>query len=488
MSGAASWGPDRPEVLVIGAGPAGLAAAATLGAYGIGVLLVDLRTSPSALPRATGLGTRSTELFRSWGLEPALHAAAVDADLWLWESRTLAEVADGRRHAVGYPSRDQASVISPCAPTVVPQDGVEDVLRRHVEQLASVRVERGCEVLELRPHPGHVQVLVRTRSGEVRSATARYVLAADGAHSGIRAQIGIGTTRHQEEYGGVQAVLHAPLWDHLGQHRYALYSVTTAAAPGLFLPAGPGDRWVYGPGLPMDHPGHPGDDPRLLADAVRQGAGDPRLDLSIERIGAFRSPGEIAHRFRRGRTFLVGDAAHRVTPRGGTGMNSAILGGFDLGWKLSWVLRGWANPRLLDTYEEERRPVVEHHLARSLDPDGSRRPVAGELHLDLGGRIAHAWLPSGKRSTVDLVGPGWTLFTGPDPTPWASATSPAGAPLVVRPLDSTTARAVGVRGTGAVLTRPDGVPVALWSSARGAADVAGSVERFAGPLAMSAAA
>ena len=86
----------------------------------------------------------------------------------------------------------------------------------------------------------------------------------------------------------------------------------------------------------------------------------------------------IAERFRAGAAFLIGDAAHRVTPRGGTGMNTAIADGFNLGWKLSWVLNGWAPDSLLNTYETERRPVAEHNLARSLDPLGSRRSVREE--------------------------------------------------------------------------------------------------------------
>jgi putative polyketide hydroxylase len=79
------------------------------------------------------------------------------------------------------------------------------------------------------------------------------------------------------------------------------------------------------------------------------------------------------------------------------------------------VLRGWARPGLLDSYEAERRPVAEHKAARSADPNGSRREVAQELHVDLAGRISHVCLPSeaGRVSTLDLLGPGLTLFAGP---------------------------------------------------------------------------
>ena len=75
-------------------------------------------------------------------------------------------------------------------------------------------------------------------------------------------------------------------------------------------------------------------------------------------------------------------------------MNTALQSGYDLGWKIAWVLQGWADPALLDTYESERRVVAEHNVVRSTDPDGSRRPVVDELNVDLGGRVRHAWLPS----------------------------------------------------------------------------------------------
>ena len=85
-------------------------------------------------------------------------------------------------------------------------------------------------------------------------------------------------------------------------------------------------------------------------------------------------------------------------------MNTAIQDGYDLGWKLAWVLRGWAEPALLDTYEPERRPVAEHNLSALGRPGGlGARRSTSELHADLGGRIPHLWLPSpaagSRRST-----------------------------------------------------------------------------------------
>ena len=247
-----------------------------------------------------------------------------------------------------------------------------------------------------------------------------------------------------------------------------MYVVTTPAAPGIFLPAGNPDRWVYGVTLPPDDERSPLVDPARLAASIRQGAGLDDLMPNIERIGPFHSPAQIAENFRVGRTFLAGDAAHRVTPRGGTGMNIAFQDGYDIGWKLAWTLQGWSGADLLESYESERRLVAEHNLARSTDPDGSRRPVVDELNVDLGGRMRHAWLPStsAPTSTLDLLTPGWTLFTGPSATPKLKPPWPSAAPVTVRPLDELTARTLGISHSGTQLVRPDGVPVDVGSSMR----------------------
>jgi hypothetical protein len=303
-------------------------------------------------------------------------------------------------------------------------------------------------------------------TGETRTVRTRYVVAADGAHSAVRRALAIPMTGPGDLAQSVAVQFRAPLWDLLGEHRYGIYSVNHPGAEGVFLPAGAGDRWVYGTEWDPSA-GRPDDSSeQALVHRIAAGAGRLTRPPRIERVGTFAFAAEMAERFRHQNVFLIGDAAHRITPRGGTGMNTAIADGFDLGWKLAWVLRGWAPTVLLDTYERERRPVAEHNLARSADPNGSRRGADQEVWVDLGGRIPHHWTttPAGMVSTIDLVGPGLTVFTGPHPLRWEHAASAArpGPPVVVRRLDHLTARALGIPVDGALLVRPDGSPVASW--------------------------
>ncbi len=458
-------------MVIVGAGPAGLVAGITLARAGIRCLVLNKRDRVGGHPRATVLSVRTMELVRSWGLGTQVLSGGNEVEWRMRSSTTLATVADGYSIDVGYPTVAQSAAISPIRPGCVPQDHLERVLLEHLTSLPAATVELGRTVDDVTPMGGGHRVRFHdlgrddTPDGAGRDVQADYLIGADGAHGIVRQALDIGVTAREDLMHSLTVVLHAPLWDVVGEHRYGIY-VTDEPTPAMFLPAGRDGRWIFGsssdPGL--DRRWEPTND-ELLAQ-VRASAGVPDLPVRWGTRSRFSFSAALADRFRSGRAFLIGDAAHRVTPRGGTGMNTAIADGHDLGWKLSWVMHGWAPEALLDTYESERRPIAEHTVQRSIDPRGSRRDTATELPVDLGGRLPHMWVdtPAGPVSTVDMLGPGLTVFTADGRVEPARASGP---PLRVRRVDRRTAVALAADRPGGLLVRPDGVPVEAGSAFAG---------------------
>ncbi len=446
------------DVVVVGAGPAGLTTALALARHGVRPLVVERHAGTSVHPRATGVSTRTVEILRSWGLQDALEAAAFDCEPAMAQTHRLVDPP----YAVlseGFPTPAQAHAVSPVAPVACPQDRLEPLL------LGQLR-ERGGEVLFRTEVVGLTQdgdgVTVRLRdrdSGAIRPVPAAYAVGADGPRSRVRDLAGIG----MDELGRLGDYLainfRAPLTGRLPGRRYGIYSTDE----GVFVPAGR-DRWLHGRLLGPEETAADWTAERCLA-ALRSGTGVPDLAPRIDAVMPFRMAAAHARAYRAGRVFLVGDAAHTVTPVGGTGLNTAVHAAHNLGWKLAWVLRGWAAEELLDSYPAERRPIGARVTARSLH--FGPRTVAEALAADLDGRAPHAWVdPARTVSTVDLFDGRLTVLTGRTGAGWRAAGAElagSGVPLAVLSVgaeladpDGELTRAYRLGEGGAALVRPDG--------------------------------
>ncbi len=362
---------------------------------------------------------------------------------------------------MGFPDRAQARAVSPTTPVIAPQDHLEPVLLDHLRD-HGLDVRFGTELVALdQDDAGVTAVLHEHATGRRTTVRSSYVIGADGAHSAVRTNLGIAMDGPGELGDFLAVLFRAPLHEVVGDRRYGLYMIQQSAQTEVFLPAGDGDRWLYS----RSTEGRDDFSPAEVLELIRTGAGAPGLPVDVLRTGTFSFAAQIAERYRDRRAFLAGDAAHRITPRGGTGMNTAIHDAYDLAWKLGWVLREWAPAELLDTYETERRPVGVRNTLNSAQPSRDRSDAFAD---DLAGRLPHVWQhrAGDRRSTLDLLGPGLTLLTGPRGACWhdfaAGLVTPL--PLTVQGVDAVAAAAFDIGTGGAVLVRPDGHVTRRWSS------------------------
>jgi 2-polyprenyl-6-methoxyphenol hydroxylase-like FAD-dependent oxidoreductase len=479
------------DVLVVGAGPAGLSTALSATRHGARVLVVERHAGTSVHPRAVGVTTRSMEVFRAWGLERAVRAASLDRSTMQTSMWTLADRVHTPSPA-GYPTPEEARAVSPVEPALVPQDRLEPLLVRRLRELGGT-VAFGTGLTGLRTDRHGVLAELTGPVAEVRS---RFVVGADGPRSSVRRALGIATEHlgHRGDYASV--LFRADLDPFVDDRRHFLYNIEHPDAAGVLLPAGDG-RWVYGRRRTVGAGALTTVED--WTELLRTATGVPDLRTEILSVLPFSMEAEVATRFRRGPGFLVGDAAHRMTPMGGVGMNTAIHDGHNLGWKLAWFVRGYAGETLLHSYDAERRPVGTRNALSSLHPgavhspggllgdlgttyrsdvikpDGSEPPPSFAPAGRPGERAPHLWVElHGRRvSTLDLFDGHLTVLTGAPGRRWRIAVGAdrrSGVPTTVLSVggdlpdpDGRVARAFGLTPTGAVLVRPDGHVAARWA-------------------------
>ncbi|MBT2766154.1 FAD-dependent oxidoreductase [Stenotrophomonas sp. ISL-67] len=378
------------DVVICGAGAAGLTLAIELARRGVTFRLLEQRDHPFHGSRGKGIQPRSQEMFEDMGVLNRLFATGGAYPL----SRT--------HHADGS-STDSATLEgAPATPTepyrqslMVPQFLTEGVMRDRLAELGHA-VEFGHALIGFDQDDDGVCVRIATPTGEQQLQT-RYLVGADGGRSLVRQTLQIpfpGQTL------GVRAVvadivlrgLPRDAWHNFNEsdmtRRMSLCPLMGTALFQLQAPVpleGEVDLSVEG-----------------LAAMVHERTG--RDDLTLESVSwasAYQMNARLADRYRVGRVFLAGDAAHTHPPTGGQGLNTSAQDAYNLGWKLASVLQG-APDVLLDTYEEERRPIAAAMLGLATTllehaQRGDNRRGREVQQLDLGYRASSLTLPSEPR-------------------------------------------------------------------------------------------
>jgi len=344
----------NPEVVICGAGAAGLALAIELARRGIGFRLLEQRDTPFQGSRGKGIQPRSQEIFEDMGILDQLFAAGGPYPV----SRTY--------HADGSTTDNEPKVPGPATPgepygtpLMVPQFLTEDVLRKRLAELGA-RVEFSHALSGFEQDADGVSLRIDTPSGEQRLRT-RYLIGADGGRSFVRQSLNIDFPGRALQVRAVVADI--PL-DGLTRDAWHRFNEDDMQRQIALCPLLGTSLFQLQAPVPLD-----GDvDISLegLNSLIQQrtGRGDV-IAQSVSWVSLYQMSARLAERYRRGNVLLVGDAAHIHPPTGGQGLNTSVQDAYNLGWKLAAVLNG-ASAALLDSYEEERRPIARSMLELSM--------------------------------------------------------------------------------------------------------------------------
>ena len=502
-------------VLIAGGSLVGLSTALFLAWHGVRPLVVEQHRSTAIHPRAGGFTQRTIETYRSVGLEPVIRNEGQSQFLQDGAIMGVETLAGRELTWFLYNFNEGAEGVSPTNRTFITQNLLEPILRGRAEQLGA-EVRFGSRLDSFTIDDGGVTAVVTDRDrNQTSRIRARYLVAADGGRSAIRAQLGIAMKGRSVFSNSVTIYFRADLASIIGNRRLSIIYVNNSVLRGFFRL----EKTSTSGFLVINTVGDDADpnvanvaegitEARAM-ELLRAAIGVPDLPIKIENILAWQASAQAAETFRRGPVFLVGDAAHSMPPNGGFGGNTGVHDAHNLAWKLAYVLQRKAGPGLLATYDAERRPIAafaaeqaysryvrrtapylgtkdiaeladdlaieigHRYHSQAMDDDGGtdiyedvRKPSAKP-----GTRAPHVFIAHrGRRiSSIDLLGKNHVVFAGPRGEAWCDAASAAanklGLPIDAYRIGTADDMISGdprfgevyrLAGSAVVLIRPDG--------------------------------
>jgi 2,4-dichlorophenol 6-monooxygenase len=358
----------RPvRVGIVGAGPAGLAAAILLRQKGVDAELFERREGHCSLPQAHVVNTRTSEILRDMGLFDAVVAAAAPADKirFITWSESLAGVQFGRLPYQGSPEQFAVRRQSSPAWTLnIAQDKLESIMAAGLKSFGG-SVCFGHSIVDAEVSGTRALLTIRAPDGNVRSEIFDYVLACDGANSTVRKGLRIDMEGPASLARFASAYFTANLDKYLGDRSGPVHFIAGPDVRGAVIGFDLETTWAIMCVMPPDaDPGQFSCD--VMRELICRSVGDPNVKIDLIGVGSWNMSAQVAAEFRRGPFFLVGDAAHRFPPTGGLGLNTGIQDAHNIAWKLAFIAQGLADEKLLDSYGLERRPIALRNRDHSL--------------------------------------------------------------------------------------------------------------------------
>ncbi|PNU14924.1 FAD-dependent oxidoreductase [Bacillus cereus] len=504
-------------VLIVGGGLSGLASALFLAKHNIEYLLIERHPSTAIHPKAGGITFRTMELFRELGLEQRIRSAGKTLENCRGRIavHTIAEAnqeefAQLRVTQYGNDEKLLRKVkeISPSKQTACYQITLEEMMLQEARTLGG-ELSFYHELVSYEQNEQGVIATIRNRETEKESVIhCDYVIAADGAKSKIREQLGI-STEGRGTIGGyyMNIYFEADLSEFIQGDAFGFTMVLHPEVLGALIPVDNERRWIYH----VSYDPLKGEQPEDFTierckQIIQTAIGSTNVESEIVSVLPWEATESTATKFQDNRIFLVGDSAHIMPPTGGFGSNTGIQDAHNLAWKLAAVIKGKAKPKLLETYHEERYPVAklttdyassllfraanrEEGILNNMDGlavtvgyqycseaiiDDSVTPHrmdSVELNGRPGTRAPHFWgMYKGKEASIlDLFGNNFVLLTGVDNSSWAEAVFDVSSKLGINiklyrvggsgdfiAQENVFRELYRIENGGAVLIRPDG--------------------------------
>jgi 2-polyprenyl-6-methoxyphenol hydroxylase-like FAD-dependent oxidoreductase len=338
------------DVLIVGAGPTGLMLANQLARRGVRASIIDRHSGPALQTRALGVQARTLEIYSSLGI--------VDRALELGKPATGANLWAQGRKTTHVPLGDAGKGITPYPYILIlGQDDNERIMGDRLRDFG-MSVQWNTELVALTQDEGGVAVTLKLADGTLRKSTVAWVAGCDGARSAVRELSGV--TFPGAPYEHVFYVADTEVTGSMVADQVNVYLWRSGFH--LFFPMRGVDHWRIVGILPENLRAREGVKFDDVIPSLRSEAGAGLVIKACTWFSTYRIAHRAASRFRQGRCFLLGDAAHIHSPVGAQGMNTGLQDAYNLGWKLALVVGGTSDAALLDSYEEERIPIARRLL------------------------------------------------------------------------------------------------------------------------------